>query len=161
MYVNKIQKKNKSRYNYCYDHFNIQYIQIYNYAFRKKKHLELKNILTIEINVDKWYSDRTVKISNKDAMEKLQNYINSLELIELEKDYERNCPGHMYMMFLPYDTISIKGEYLSVHPNDKDDKVYTEYYIVDPGYNPITGSSKVSRFMDKLIRQYGDKISTD
>lgn len=127
----------------------------------KKEHLELKNILTIEINVDKWYSDRTVKISNKDAMEKLQNYINSLELIELEKDYERNCPGHMYMMFLPYDTISIKGEYLSVHPNDKDDKVYTEYYIVDSGYNPITGSSKVSRFMDKLIRQYGDKISTD
>ena len=124
----------------------------------KKEHLELKNILTIEINVDKWYSDRTVKISNKDAMEKLQNYINSLELVELEKDYERNCPGHMYMMFLPYDTISIKGEYLSVHPNDKDDKVYTEYYIVDSGYNLITGGSKVSRFMDKLIRQYGDKI---
>ena len=124
----------------------------------KKEHLELKNILTIEINVDKWYSDRTVKISNKDAMEKLQNYINSLELVELEKDYERNCPGHMYTMFLPYDTISIKGEYLSVHPNDKDDKVYTEYYIVDSGYNLITGGSKVSRFMDKLIRQYGDKI---
>ena len=83
---------------------------------------------------------------------------NSLELVELEKDYERNCPGHMYMMFLPYDTISIKGEYLSVHPNDKDDKVYIEYYIVNSGYNLITGGSKVSRFMDKLIRQYGDKI---
>lgn len=124
----------------------------------KKEHLELKNILTIEMNVDKWYSDRTVRINDKYAIEKLQNYINSLELIELANDYERNYSGHMYMMFLPYDTILIKGEYLSVHPNDKDDKVYTEYYIVDSEYNPITGGSKVSRFMDKLIRQYGDKI---
>lgn len=62
-------------------------------------------------------------------------------------------------MFLPYDTISIKGEYLSIHPNGEDDKVFTEYYIVDSGYNPLTGSSKVSRFMDKLIRKYGEKIS--
>lgn len=125
----------------------------------EKEHLELDGVLTIDINVDKWYSGKTVTINNKDAVEELQDYLNSLEIIEIEKDYERNCPGHLYMMFLPYDTISIKGEYLSIHPNGEDDKVFTEYYIVDSGYNPLTGSSKVSRFMDKLIRKYGEKIS--
>lgn len=124
----------------------------------KKEHLELKNILTIEINVDKWYSEQTVTIKDKEAIENLQDYLNSLELIELETDYGRDNPGHLYMMFLPYDDISIKGEYLSVHSSDADDKIFTEYYIVNSGYNPITGGSKVSRFMDKLIRQYGDKI---
>lgn len=125
----------------------------------EKEHLELNGVLTVDINVDKWYSKKTVTISDKDALEELQNYINSLELIEIENDYGRNCPGHLYMMFLPYDTISLSGRYLSVHPNDKDDKVYTEYYIVDSGYNPLTGSNKVSKFMDKLIREYGEKIS--
>lgn len=124
----------------------------------KKEHLELKNILTIEINVDKWYSEQTVTIKDKEAIENLQDYLNSLELIELETDYGRDNPGYLYMMFLPYDDISIKGEYLSVHSSDADDKIFTEYYIVNSGYNPITGGSKVSRFMDKLIRQYGDKI---
>ncbi|MCI7804086.1 MAG: hypothetical protein MR503_03290 [Oscillospiraceae bacterium] len=125
----------------------------------EKEHLELDGVLTININVDKWYSGKTVTINNKDAVEELQDYLNSLEIIEIEKDYERNCPGHLYMMFLLYDTISIKGEYLSIHPNGEDDKVFTEYYIVDSGYNPLTGGSKVSRFMDKLIRKYGEKIS--
>lgn len=125
----------------------------------EKEHLELDGVLTIDINVDKWYSGKTVTINNKDAVEELQDYLNSLEIIEIEKDYERNCPGHLYMMFLPYDTISIKGEYLSIHPNGEDDKVFTEYYIVDSEYNPITGGSKVSRFMDKLIRKHGEKIS--
>lgn len=125
----------------------------------EKEHLELNGVLTVDINVDKWYSDKTVTISDKGALEELQNYINSLELIELESDYGRNYPGHLYMMFLPYDTISLSGRYLSVHPNDQDDKVYTEYYIVDSGYNPLTGSNKVSKFMDKLISEYGEKIS--
>lgn len=125
----------------------------------EKEHLELDGVLTIDINVDKWYSGKTVTINNKDAVEELQDYLNSLEIIEIEKDYERNYPGHLYMMFLPYDTISIKGEYLSIHPNGEDDKVFTEYYIVDSGYNPLTGGSKVSRFMDKLIRKHGEKIS--
>lgn len=125
----------------------------------EKEHLELDGVLTININVDKWYSGKTVTINNKDAVEELQDYLNSLEIIEIEKDYERNCPGHLYMMFLLYDTISIKGEYLSIHPNGEDDKVFTEYYIVDSGYNPLTGGSKVSRFMDKLIRKHGEKIS--
>ena len=124
----------------------------------KKEHLELKNLLILEMNVDKWYSKQQVTIKDKEAINKFQDYLNSLELIELEKDYSRNNSGHMYMMFLPYDTISIKGEYLSIHPNGKDDKVYTEYYIVDSGYNPLTGGSKVSRFIDRLIRQYGKKI---
>ena len=108
--------------------------------------------------MDKWYSEQTVTIKDKEAIENLQDYLNSLELIELETDYGRDNPGHLYMMFLPYDDISIKGEYLSVHSSDADDKIFTEYYIVNSGYNPITGGSKVSRFMDKLIRQYGDKI---
>jgi hypothetical protein len=125
----------------------------------KKDHLELKNMLIIEMNVDKWYSEQTVTINDKEAIENLQTYLNSLELIELKKDYERYTPGHLYMMFLPYDDISIKGEYLSVHPSGTDDKVFTEYYIVNSGYNPITGSSKVSKFMDKLIREYGEEIS--
>lgn len=125
----------------------------------EKEHLELDGVLTIDINVDKWYSEKTVTINNKDAVEELQDYLNSLEIIEIEKDYERNCPGHLYMMFLPYDTISIKGEYLSIHPDGEDDKVFTEYYIVDSEYNPLTGGSKVSRFMDKLIRKHGEKIS--
>lgn len=124
----------------------------------EREHLELKNMLTMEVYVDKWYSDQTVTISDKEAIESFQNYLNSLELIELKKDYSRDNPGHMYMMILPYDTISIKGEYLSVHPNDKDDKIYTEYYIVDSGYNPLTGGSKVSGFIDKLIKQYGENI---
>lgn len=123
----------------------------------EKQHLELKNMLTIEVNVDKWYSENTVTISGKEAMEKLQDYLNSLELIELEKDYERNKWGRLYMMYLPYDDISIKGEYLSIHPIGTDDKVFTEYYIVDSGYNPITGGSKISKFMDKLINQYGEE----
>lgn len=117
----------------------------------KKEYLKLENTLTIEINVDKWYSDRTVKISKKDTIEELQNFLNSLELIELEKDYGRNNSGHLYTIFMPYDDISIKGEYLCVHPSGTDDKVFTEYYIVNSGYNPITGGSKVSRFIDKLI----------
>lgn len=125
----------------------------------EKEHLELNGVLTIDINVDKCYSEKTVTINNKDAVEELQNYLNSLELIEIEKDYERNHPGHLYMMSLTYNTISIKGEYLSIHPNSEDDKVFTEYYIVDSGYNPLTGGSKISGFMDKLIRKYGEKIS--
>lgn len=117
----------------------------------KKEHLELKNILTIEINVDKWYSDRTVKISNKDAIEEFQNFINSLDLIKLEKDYKRNFTGYLYTMYLPYYDVSIKGEYLRIHPNNQDDKVFTEYYISNSGFNPIIGSSKISKFIDELI----------
>lgn len=123
----------------------------------EKTHLELKNILTVEVAVDKWYSEQTVIIKDKAAVENLQDHLNSLELIEVEKDYGRDNPGHLYRLFLPYDDISIKGEYLSIHPSGVDDKVFTEYYIVDSGYNPIIGGSKLSKFMDKLIRQYGEK----
>lgn len=123
----------------------------------EKEHLELKNMLKIDIYTDKLFSDKTVTIRDKEAIEKLQDYLNSLELIELERDYERSCRGNIYMMFMPYNDISIQGKYLSVLPSGADDKVYTEYYIVDSGYDPITGSSKVSRFMNKLIRKYGEE----
>lgn len=122
----------------------------------KKEHLELKNILTIEINVDKWYSEQNITIKDKEAIENLQDYLNSLELIKVETDYERYKPGHLYKMFLPYDDISIKGEYLSVHPSSADDKVFTEYYIINSGYNPLTGGSKISKFSDKLIDKYAE-----
>ena len=120
----------------------------------EKKYLNLRNMLTIEIQVDKWYSKKTVIMKDKVAIHILQDYLNSLDLIEVENDYRRNNMGHMYMMFLPYDSISIKGEYLSVHPEGTDDKVYTEYYIVDSGYNPITGGSNISDFIDDLINMY-------
>lgn len=123
----------------------------------KKEHLELKNILTIEMNVDKWYSEQKITIKDKEAIENLQDYLNSLELIEVETDYGRYKPGHLYRMFLPYDDISIKGEYLSVHPSGADDKVFTEYYIVNSEYNPLTGGSKISKFLDELINEYAEE----
>lgn len=122
----------------------------------EKEHLDLKIMSIVELNVDKWYSEQKAKIIDNQAIKDLQDYIKSLELIELEKDYERNPPGHLYMIFLANYSISIKGEYLSMHPTDKDDKMFTEYYIVDSGFNPITGSSKLSRFLDRLIDEYGE-----
>ena len=124
------------------------------YYYNFKSGLNNKGIMYVnklQKNVDKWYSDRTVKISNKDAIEELQKFLNSLELIELEKDYERNGTGYIYTIYLSYYDVSIKGEYLRIHPNGQDDKVFTEYYIRNSGFNPITGSSKISKFIDELI----------
>ncbi len=123
----------------------------------KITHLDYTNALTIETTVDKWYtSENDNVIKDKKGCEKLQNYINSLELIEVKTDYGRSNSGHLYFLQLPYESVSIQGEYLSVHEYGVDDKVYTEYYIVNSGYNPITQSSKVSREFDDIIREYGE-----
>ena len=121
----------------------------------KTEHIELNNMPRLSICVDKWYCSKyEVTIGKTEGIDKFQDYINSLDLIEVEKDYGRSHSGHSYWIYTLGLDISICGEYLSIHPEGADDKVYTEYYIVDSGYNPITRGSKVSNFIDDLIEMY-------
>lgn len=127
----------------------IEFIRIINEPEGEIDHLDFKNALVLHIDVDKWYYDKQIILENKKSIDELLNYINSFELVEVPKNYEgRN--GHSYRLWLPYHDVTITGEYITVHKSPDDDKVCEEYYIKDSGYNFVTGSSKISRFIDKI-----------
>jgi len=115
------------------------------------KHLDYKNALVLHIDVDKWYYDKQIIMEDKKSIDELLSYINSLELVEVPKNYEGRS-GHSYRLWLPYHDVTITGEYITVHKSSDDDKVFEEYYIKNSGYNFVTGSSKVSMFIDSVIK---------
>jgi len=98
---------------------------------------------------------------NRDV-EYILNYINSLELVQREMPKQRNFQnnGHFYIDIFEKDSFAEKAEildtllfstqYLSVVHKGYDWD-YTDYYIKNVGYNPITKTSNVYQFLYDLI----------
>ncbi len=106
----------------------------------------------------------SIEIYDKEDIEKILNYLNSLELIEeipsfeyfpdlnerfsyfsidiIKVGYEEDDTAH--------DLLSFQTTYMSISRGGFDCRS-TIYYIKDSGYNPITKSSKTYEFLNELI----------
>ena len=130
--------------------------------FKKKESLNYHNINSIEVIPRNVRDVGVIQIENKEDIEKILNYLNSLELIKEKKpNYKINSRdglsqvGYFTIHFYGYnsDGITFTTEYLTIYHGGHDWD-YTSYYIVDSGYNPNNNSSKFSDFLDELISKY-------
>ena len=154
---NIIRLKLSTRLNY---HENVAYITIYD-----DRLIEVADgKLEIEIN-----SRRGIEIHNREDIEKIINYLNSLELIEdnlteyvdvdldevgyfsitifrdgYVNDYQNNLDA--------LEHIAFQTNYLEFIPGGHDWKT-TRYYIKNSGYDPKTKTSKTFEFLYDLINK--------
>ena len=138
-------------------------------TFKKKESLNYHDIRGIQVNRIN-NGTGTIQIEDKDDIERILSYLNSLELIreKIPKNESPDYDGDIDKYLSKFDnigffTISLYGstsdgiafttEYLTVYHNGYDWD-YTSYYIVDSGYNPEDNSSKFYDFMVELISKY-------
>jgi len=104
------------------------------------------------------------RIDDREKIEKIIDYINSLELVEDEKviynfNYKTdlNSLGYFTIFIqkdnLEYTLIEFMTHYLTLVPSDTCDCNSTSYYIKDSGYDPITKNSKTFEFLYDLIHK--------
>lgn len=109
-----------------------------------------------------------IKIEKIEDIVKILNYLNSLELIKekspnynTQKTEDSDKIGYFRVIFNPgrnfndvvCDAFTFKTDYITVH-NKGYDYDYTDYYIVDSGYNPKDQSSNFSVFLDEILIKY-------
>ncbi|MGN1480428.1 hypothetical protein [Porcipelethomonas sp.] len=126
----------------------------------KKESLGIKNsILYVEIAKEKWNGEEDkIIIKDKEAVSELIEYLNSLELVQ-EEDYfsDELRSGKYITLYTAWNDITVTGRYIKVHdPYECDCCEGTKYYVVDSGFNILTGRSKVSKYINKLIDEYGE-----
>lgn len=124
---------------------------------KERESLEITSILYVGKST--WNNSyKEIRIDNKEAVNELTNYLNSLELIEEPESYFTALRGKYVTVHTLYYDITVSGNYLSLHKSEDCDCVRTEYYIVNSLYNHITGSSTAYNFVNKIIRKYGEEI---
>lgn len=122
---------------------------------KKTEHLQLQheNVDYVEI----LFSSRNeiVELNNKIAIEKLVNYLNSLELIN-EENKDENDAFTVYLYGnMPSTVISFSENYLYFSDAECWDCIYTEYYIVDSKFSDVK-VSETYKFLNELIDEYGE-----
>jgi len=115
--------------------------------------------IRITSNFDLGMNSRQFEITDKAIIDKLLNYINSLELIEgLEPSHSHlyDKGSFMISIYKPDAELSnpvsiiFTTRYLSVSYSGYDWE-HTDYYIKDSGYNPINKSTKITKYLYELL----------
>mgnify|MGYP006954326769 CR=1 FL=1 len=125
-------------------------------VLKKSEYLQLQyeNVDNVEII----FSNRNgiVKLNNKTAIEKLVNYLNSLELINEENKNNGNEDFVVYLYGnMPSTVISFSEDYLYFSDAECWDCIYTEYYIVGSKFSDVKISGTYN-FLNELINEYGE-----
>ena len=130
-------------------------------TFKTKENLNysnINNIKVLHVNDD----IGSIQVENKEDIEKILNYLNSLDLIkEKRPDYNINSMSELsdigyfsiYFSGSSFDAITFTTEYLTIHHNGHDWD-YTSYYIKDSGYNPEDKTSNFYNFLSELVSEY-------
>ena len=132
--------------------------------FKKTKHLNYSDIsyISVKLGIDA----NNIDIYDTDDIEKIIDYLNSLELIEEmiprkekafydgdDEVYDNKLrETGWFIISISGNLISFSTEYLTVLYEDG----FTQrsYYIVDSGYNPETQTSKFYDFLEELVSKY-------
>lgn len=127
-----------------------EYEEVYLYNKRKKK-----STLIGDYNISS-----KVCIKDENAIGKFMDYFNSLEVIrDTSRINEYLNDKYIFVYFQNGSSVSIYGSYISILEPDDCDCDSIEYYICNSGFNPITGNSNVSEFLDDLIYKYDKETS--
>lgn len=122
--------------------------------FKKSEHLQIavQDVDYAEIITDK---DVRVKITDKERIKKLADYLNKVELIKEDSEYteyEDNSITYLYLFgSLPSTAISIYENYLNFSDGVCWECTGIEYYIADSEYDKKSRKNKISVFLDELI----------
>lgn len=122
-------------------------------VFKKKENLNYNDITHIDFIPEHSMDVGVIHIENKDDIEQIINYLNSLDLIKQKIKYnikstnELNEIGHFIIKLYgaSSDGIVFTTEYLTIYRNG-DDWENISYYILNSGYNSEDKTSNFYNF---------------
>ncbi|MGN1480429.1 hypothetical protein [Porcipelethomonas sp.] len=148
----------------------VYYIPFAIHIFTHKQTLKYNNVDYIEITIGNRinYEYESFYVDDEKALEKFTEYLASLKLVKEDdpyKHYDIDVSDKYYYFSIysdsefscedHYDTIILYGKYLDINHGDDDDCVTTDYYVMNSGYNFITGESRLSDLLVELAEDYG------